>query len=91
MYVLIPERGVCRLSKEQGLGVVFWAKTDPIWAKWDPSEQFVRKMDKISQKCSRIGGKNSIISTSVIGTLSDCLPARVAVKEHHCSPTAKAV
>ena len=30
VYVHIPERplagGLCRLSKEQGLGVVFWAK-----------------------------------------------------------------
>ena len=26
VYLLILERGVWRLSKEQGLGVVFWAK-----------------------------------------------------------------
>ena len=26
VYVHIPEKGVLRLSKEQGLGVVFWAK-----------------------------------------------------------------
>ena len=40
---------VWRWSKEQGLGVVFWAKLDPIWAKGDPS----------GPKCSRIG-KNKI-------------------------------
>ena len=49
--VHIPERGVWLLSKEQGLGVVFWAKWEPIRAKWDPSEKFVRKMGH------RIGGK----------------------------------
>ena len=46
VYVHIPERGVWHLSKEQGLGVVFWAKWYPIWAKWDPSGQFVRKVGK---------------------------------------------
>ena len=35
-----------RLSKEQGLGLGFWANWDPIWAKWDPSRQFVRKVCK---------------------------------------------
>ena len=43
-----PPKG---LSKEQGLGVVLWAKWDPIWANWDPSGQF-----ESGKKCSRIGG-----------------------------------
>ena len=50
VYLLILERGVWRLSKEQGLGVVFWAKWDPIWAKWNICT-------KSGQKCSRIGEK----------------------------------
>ena len=37
VYINIPERCFWLLSKEQGLVVVFWAKCDPIWAKWDPS------------------------------------------------------
>ena len=35
--VHVPERSLWRLSKEQGLMVIFWAK-------WDPSGQFVRKV-----------------------------------------------
>ena len=46
VYVHIPERGVWRLSKEQGLVVVVWANWDPILAKWDPTGQFVPKMGK---------------------------------------------
>ena len=46
VFVHIPERCVWLLSKEQGLGVVFWANWDPIWAKWDPSRQFVLKVGK---------------------------------------------
>ena len=45
-YLHIPKRGVQWLSKEQGLVVVFWTKRDPIWAKWDPFGQFVRKVGK---------------------------------------------
>ena len=26
VFVHVPERGLCRLSKEQGLVVIFWAK-----------------------------------------------------------------
>ena len=48
------EREMWRLSKDQGLGVVFWAKWDPIWAKWDPIWAICTK---IGQKCSRIGEK----------------------------------
>ena len=46
VYVHIPERVVWRLSKDQGLVVVFWAEWDPIWAKWDPSGQSVQKVNK---------------------------------------------
>ena len=42
-YLHTPERRVWLLSKEQGFGVVLWAKWDPIWAKWNLSGQFVRK------------------------------------------------
>jgi hypothetical protein len=58
VFVHIPERGLWRLSKEQGLVVVFWAKSDPIWAKWDPSGQFVRKVGKSALE---LGKKNTII------------------------------
>ena len=58
VYVHIPERGLRRLSKEQGLLVVFWAKWDPIWAKWDPSGKFVLKVGKSALE---LGGGNSII------------------------------
>ena len=34
VYVHILKRGVWLLSKEEGFGVVFWAKWDPIWTKW---------------------------------------------------------
>ena len=47
VYVHIPESGVWRLSKEEGLGLIFWAKSDPIWAKWDPSGQLVRKVANV--------------------------------------------
>ena len=50
-----PPKG---LSKEQGLGVVLWAKWDPIWANWDPSGLFVRKVGKSALE---LGEKNSII------------------------------
>ena len=46
VYVHIPERGLCLLSKEKGFWVVLWAKWDPNRAKWDPSRQFVRKVGK---------------------------------------------
>ena len=46
VYWHISKRGVWRLSKQQGLGVVFWAKWDPIWAKWDPSRQIVQEVGK---------------------------------------------
>ena len=46
VYVHIPERGLWLLShgKEQGLVMVFWAKWDPIRAKWKSSGQFVWKV-----------------------------------------------
>ena len=50
VYVHIQERGVWRMSKEQGLVVVFRAKWDPIWAKRDPSGRFVWKMGKSALK-----------------------------------------
>ena len=53
-----PERGLWRLSKEQGLVVVFWAKWDPIWAKWDPSGQSVQKVGKSALE---LRGRNPII------------------------------
>ena len=46
VYVYISKRGVLWLSKEQRLGVVFWAKGDPTWTKWEPSGQFVWKVGK---------------------------------------------
>ena len=42
--------------------MVFWAKLDPIWAKCDPSGQFVRKVGKSALE---LGEKNSIM----VGTL----------------------
>ena len=33
VFLHIPERDVCLLSKEQGKGAGFWAKRGPIWAK----------------------------------------------------------
>ena len=46
------------MSKEQGLVVIFWAKSDPICAKWDPSGQFVWKVGKSALE---LGKKNTII------------------------------
>ena len=40
------QKGCVTAEWVQGLGVVFWAKWDPIWTKWDPSGQFVRKVGK---------------------------------------------
>ena len=53
-----PKRGLWRLSKEQGLVAVFWAKWDPIRAKWDQSGQFVWK---VGRSAPESGKKNSII------------------------------
>ena len=68
VYVHIPERCVWQLSKEQGLGVVFWTRWDPIWAKWDPFGQFVRKVGK---RALGLGERNSIFSS--IGIWADPL------------------
>ena len=59
VYVHIPKRSVWLLSKEHGLVVVFWAKWVPIWKKWDPSGQFVRKVGKSALE---LGNKKLIIS-----------------------------
>ena len=53
--VVIPARGEGSV-KNRGVG--FLTKRDPIWAKRDPIR--VKSM-KNGQKCSRNGGKNSII------------------------------
>ena len=44
--------------KEQGLVVVFWAKSDPIWAQEDSFGQFARK---VSKSALELGKKNSTI------------------------------
>ena len=64
VYVHIPKRSVWLLSKEHGLGVVFWVKWDPVWAKWDPSGQCVRKMGKSALE---LGEKNSIMGKAAEG------------------------
>ena len=43
-----PKKSVWRLGNEEGFIVVFWANWDLIWAQWDPSGQFVRKMGNIA-------------------------------------------
>ena len=52
LFVHIPERGLWRL--------VFWAKWDPILAKWDPYGQIVLNVGKSALE---LGKKNSIILT----------------------------
>ena len=47
LFINIPERGLWRLSIDQGFMVVFWAKWDPILAKWDQSWQIVLKWAKV--------------------------------------------
>ena len=44
--------------------MVFWAKSDPIWAKWDPSGQIVRKVGKSALE---LGKKNTIMITMTWG------------------------
>ena len=41
-----PQKGFVLLNKEQGLVVIFWAKWDLIWAKWEPYGQLVWKVGK---------------------------------------------
>ena len=53
--VHILERDVWRLSEEQRLGAVFWAKWDPTWAKRGPSGQFAGKVGKSALE---LGEKN---------------------------------
>ena len=57
------ERGLWRLSKEQGFGVVFWAKWDQVWAKWDPSGQFVRKVGQSALELGSGVGNSLTVET----------------------------
>ena len=65
VQVHIPKRVVWLLSKEQPevLGVVFWEKRNPVWAKWDPFGQF---MWNVGKSALELGKRNSIIGTPVV-------------------------
>ena len=94
---LDPKRGLWWLSKEECQVVVFWAKGDPIWAKWDTSGQFVQKVGKnvleLGNKIQSYVHNNGVcsihnllglrIQQAYLSDLSDSMKSRTALLKLH--------